>query len=509
MNLLLLFFIPMLGAIIAWLSGRLNSDYPRLIAVATLLLCFIPLVALWLNQDSDGLWFATFNTPWITRLNLNIHFAVDGLSFLLVALTLLISLLAVFASWQEINEKSGLFYLNLLLTISGIIGVFISLNLLLFFIFWEVMLVPMFFLINLWGHERRHYAALKFLIFTQLGGLFMLLSICALGVIHLQQTGQWSFDYLALSQLNLGAKEQQWLALGFMLAFLVKLPALPFHSWLPDAHTQAPTGASIILAAVLLKTSAYGIIRFVLVLFPQFVIDFAVVINTIAVAGIIYGASLAFAQSDLKRLVAYSSISHMGFVLLGCFSLNALALQGAIVQMVAHGFTSAGLFAVAGMIYDRYGTRDISRLGGLAQQVPQLSGLATVLAIATLGMPGLGNFIGEFLVLLGSFEQFKWFSVIAAAGLIFSACYCLLIIHRCFWGSASASNKQPVKDVNWREKLSLISLIIALLGLGLHPQPLLNLTDKLATRITLKDGQQTLVKTTLNQHKRGNKEQSP
>jgi len=489
MNLLILLLLPIVGALAAWLSGRINQHYPRWITLACLILCHIPLFSIWLNRSSGSAWFIHQQFPWLERLNLTLHFAMDGFNFLLVALTLFISLIALLASWQEISKRTGLYYLNFLLTIAGIIGVFISLNLLIFFVFWEVMLIPMFFLISIWGHEKRYYAALKFLIFTQLGGLLMLLSICALSIIHLQQYGHLSFDYLELSQLSLNSSQQNWLGLGFMLAFLVKLPALPFHSWLPDAHTQAPTGASIILAAILLKTSAYGIIRFVLVLFPQFSVDFATLINIIAVTGIIYGASLAFAQTDLKRLIAYSSISHMGFVLLGCFSFNAIALQGAIIQMIAHGLTSAGLFAVAGMIQTRYASRDLTKIGGLALQIPQLAGLTMIITIATLGMPGFGNFIGEFLVLIGSFEQYKIFSVIAATGLILSACYCLLVIHRCFWGELKTGAKQgsasPPLDLNRRERLTLISLIVALLMVGLQPQPILDLTAKLSQRITL------------------------
>ena len=486
MMLATIILLPLIGAVLAWLSSKINANYPRVVTLVILLLCFLPLITIMQQQaGSENIgsdWYSHFETDWLSRFNLNIHLAIDGFSAMLIALTLVIAIIALCASWSEIVDKCGLFYLNLLLTIAGIIGVFISLNLLLFFVFWEVMLVPMFFLINIWGHEHRHYAALKFLIFTQLGGLLMLLSICALGVIHFEQTGSWSFDYLQLQQISLSATQQNWLALGFMLALLVKLPALPFHSWLPDAHTQAPTGASIILAAILLKTSAYGIIRFVLVLFPDFSIQFAPLINTIAVVGIIYGAILAFAQSDIKRLIAYSSISHMGFVLLGCFSLNVLALQGAIVQMVAHAFTSAGLFYVAGIIQARYGTRDLNKLGGLATQMPKLAGLAMILIIATLGMPGLGNFVGELLVLLGSFEHFTLFSVIAATGLIFSACYCLSIIHRAFWGAAKEHERQ-ISDINAREKLSLMVLIVALFVLGLQPQYLLKFTDNLSVKI--------------------------
>lgn len=479
MILIWLIILPLIGAITAFFSQRLNPDYPRRVALITLLILWFPVLGLIpdLNSNSE-IWFVQFSIPWLVRLNINLDLALDGLSLVMVILTLLIALVAVASSWQEIKQRTGLFYLNLLLTITGILGVFIAIDLLVFFIFWEVMLVPMFFLINIWGHQNRHYAALKFLIFTQFGGLLMLVSICALALFHYQVTGQFSFNYDALQRLTIPPATQNWLALGFMVAFLIKLPAIPFHSWLPDAHTQAPTGASIILAAILLKTSGYGVIRFVLVLFPDFSLQFAPLINTIAVAGIIYGATLAFAQSDLKRLIAYSSISHMGFVLLGCFSFNLIAIQGAVVQMVAHGITSAGLFAVAGMIQHRYHTRDLNKLGGLSSTSPQLSGLAMVLVIATLGMPGLGNFVGEVLILLGSFDDFAHFSIIAASGLIFSACYGLLIIHRTFWGPNSHSNK--FDDINLTEKVTLLALIAILLVLGIHPQPLLDLTAQVS-----------------------------
>jgi len=496
MMLLMLILLPVAGAIIALLSQRYHCNSPRYVALLTLLATAIPVVSVLLQHgDSDSRWLAQFDSAWLPDLNIRLFFALDGLSLVMVTLTILISLVALASAWHEITSRSGLFYCNLLLTIAGIIGVFIALDLLMFFVFWEVMLVPMFFLINIWGHQNRHYAALKFLIFTQFGGLLMLISICALALLHQQATGQFSFNYLQLQQLHLSPTSQFWLGLGFMLAFLVKLPAVPIHSWLPDAHTEAPTAASIILAAILLKTSGYGLIRFVLVLFPDFTLQFAPLINTLAVVGIIYGALLAFAQTDLKRLVAYSSISHMGFVLLGCFSLSHIALQGAVVQMIAHGLTSAGLFAIAGMIQRRYHTRDLAQLGGLAQQVPKLSGMAMVLVMATLGMPGLGNFIGEFLVLVGSFESFKVASIVAATGLIFSACYALVIIHRTFWGpvylsrqtnSQASSPARNVADVNRLEQLTLLCLIVLLLLLGLHPQPVLDLIQQVsAITITL------------------------
>jgi len=481
--LLWLIILPVAGAVLALISQRFNRNYPRYVTLLTLVATALPIISLLVQYgDTDSRWLAQFNMAWLPKLNISVYLALDGLSLVMVALTVLMSLVALASAWQEITLRPGLFYCNLLLTIAGILGVFIALDLLIFFVFWEVMLVPMFFLINIWGHQNRHYAALKFLIFTQFGGLLMLISICALALLHQQSTGQLSFNYLALQQINLSPVSQFGLGLGFMLAFLVKLPAVPIHSWLPDAHTEAPTAASIILAAVLLKTSGYGLIRFVLVLFPDFSQQFAPLINTIAVVGIIYGALLAFAQTDLKRLVAYSSISHMGFVLLGCFSLSQIALQGAIVQMLAHGLTSAGLFAVTGMIQRRYQTRDLVKLGGLSGQVHKLSGLAMVLVIATLGMPGLGNFIGEFLVLLGSFEYFSIASVVAAAGLIFSACYGLVIIHRTFWGPTRAS-KAKVADINGLEQLTLLCLIGLLLLLGLHPQPIFDIIQQVSAEI--------------------------
>ena len=319
---------------------------------------------------------------------------------MLILLTLGLGVMSVIASWSEITERVGFFHFNLMLTLAGVIGVFLALDLFLFFFFWELMLVPMYFLIAVWGHERRIYAAIKFFLFTQGSGLLMFAAIVALALINYRQTGTLTFDYFALAKTQLGSTTQMWLMLGFFIAFAVKLPVVPFHTWLADAHTEAPTAGSVILAGLLLKTGAYGLLRFAVPLFPAASATFAPVAMTLGVIGILYGAMLAFAQDDMKRLVAYTSISHLGFVLLGIYAGNALALQGAIVQMLAHGLSTGALFILVGALQERLHTRDMRQLGGLWSTAPRIGAIGLFFAIASLGLPGLGNFVGEFLVLL-------------------------------------------------------------------------------------------------------------
>ena len=381
--------IPLLAGPLAWLAERRSQNWPRWIAVAALGLHLILSVIYWalsrheLDRSHPAAWLAELNLPWIPRFGISLHLALDGVSLLLVLLTAVLGLMAVLASWREVGERVGLFHWNLLWTLAGITGVFLAMDLFLFFVFWEVMLVPMYFLISIWGHDKRVYAGIKFFLFTQAGSLLMLVSILALAFVRYRQTGVLTFDYLGLIDTPLDPSTGLWIMLGFFVAFAVKLPAVPFHTWLPDAHTEAPTGGSVLLAGLLLKTGAYGLLRFAVPLFPQAAQTFAPIAMALGVLGIVYGAVLAFAQDDFKRLVAYSSISHLGFVLLGIFAWNGLALEGAVMQMLAHGLSTGALFMLAGALQERLGTRDMRRMGGLWTTVPRLGAVTLFFAVAS------------------------------------------------------------------------------------------------------------------------------
>lgn len=406
---------------------------------------------------------------WIESFNIEYSIALDQLSIVLIALTWLLAIICVLVSWHEIQSNVGFYYFNLLLTIAGIIGVFVAVDMFLFFFFWEVMLLPMTAIIAIWGHENRQFAALKFFIFTQVSSLLMLVAIIGTGYFHLMQTGQLSFYYPDWLLLDIPLSISQYLMFGFFIAFAVKLPSVPVHSWLPDAHTQAPTAGSVLLAGVLLKTGAYGLIRFVIFLFPQASLQFAPIAATLGVVSIIYGAKMAFAQQDFKRLVAYSSISHMGFVMLALFTFNSTAYQGVIVTLVAHGLSSAALFALAGMIYQRIHSRNLTDMGGFWHSAPRMGGFALAFAGAAFGLPGLANFIGEFFSLVGAFQVMPAFTIIAALGLIGSAIYGMVLFQTSFQGAA----KQDIIDLQLRELLICGSLLLMLLAIGLYPTLLL------------------------------------
>ena len=463
--------ILVLGAAAAWLAERLHRDAPRWIALAALAAHFGVLVSIWTGA-SGGPWIANLQVPWIAELGISFHLALDGLTVLLLLLTEALGVVAVLASWREIESRVGLFHFNLLLTLAGVAGVFLALDLFLFFFSWEAMLVPMYFIIAVWGHEQRIYASIKFFIFTQGSGLLMLLAILGLALAHRRATGTLTFDYFALLDTPLDPTTGFWLMLGFFIAFVVKLPAFPFHTWLPDAHTEAPTAGSVILAGVLLKTGAYGLLRFVVPLFPVAAHEIAPAAMWLGAIGVLYGAVLAFAQSDMKRLVAYSSVSHMGFVLLGVFAWNALALEGVVVQIVAHGLSTGALFIVVGFIQERLHTRDMRRMGGLASDVPRLAGLALTFAIASLGLPGLGNFVGEFLVLLGGFGVNRAATIVAACGLVTAVVYALTLVQRALHGGPR--EPRMIRDTSIRETAALGALVAALVWLGFYPQPLLD-----------------------------------
>ncbi|HEY3379351.1 MAG TPA: NADH-quinone oxidoreductase subunit M, partial [Armatimonadota bacterium] len=494
-----LIIIPLLGGLLSWLVERWSVRLTRWVALIAVLGDFLLAVWLWARHWGDvpltaqGAWMVDFTLPWIPQIGASFHLGLDGISLLLVLLTGLLGIFSVAASWLGIRTRVGLFHFNLLWTLAGIIGVFLALDLVLFYAFWEIMLVPLYFLIDLWGHEERHYAALKFFIFTQTGGLFLLLAILGLYFMHGANTGDYTFDYFRLLGTTMQPIAAFWLMFGFFVAFAVKLPAVPLHTWLPDAHTQAPVAGSVDLAGLVLKVGAYGMLRFLLPLFPEAARSFTPVVMTLAVVGILYGAILAFAQTDLKRLVAYTSISHMGFVLLGIFAWNPWGLQGAMLVIICHGISTGALFILVGMLDERVHTRDMDRLGGLWSSLPHLGGIGMFLAMASLGLPGLGNFIGEFLVLLGTYQVSVTFTVLAALGFILSVIYALWIIQRVFHGPPV--HTPSVRRLSLREGAMMFVSIAILLWLGLYPQAVLNTANgalrglqQLSGRVTAQTG---------------------
>ena len=465
-----LILLLLVGGLLAALTERLHLNAPRWASLAVLAAAGLYLLAVPVGAQET--------LAWIPRFGINVTLAMDGLSLALVALTLFLGVVAVVSSWTEIERNPGFFQFNLLWTLAGVVGVFTALDLFLFFVFWEVMLVPMYFLIAIWGHEERAYAAMKFFLFTQISGLLLLFAILTLVYSHYAASGDLTFAYADLLGADLHPTISFWLMLGFFVAFVVKLPGVPFHTWLPDAHTQAPTAGSVILAGILLKTGAYGLLRFVVPLFPEAALDFRWPAMLLGAVSVIYGGYLAYSQSDFKRLVAYSSISHMGFVLLGAFAWNVVAVQGAIVQMVAHGFSTAALFMMAGALQQRLHTREMGRMGGLWQRAPRMGAVALFFVVASLGMPGLGNFVGEFMVLLGAFQVDAPLAIAAAVGIVGAAVYALSLMQRSFQGAlqeAENGGTPTFADFGARELSVMILMMAALVWLGVHPNTLLDL----------------------------------
>ncbi|GAB5498161.1 MAG: NADH-quinone oxidoreductase subunit M [Pseudohongiellaceae bacterium] len=479
MILVLLISLLFVGGVLAWLAEALDPHLPRAVAMGSVLLTLLVMLFLLGAEPDAGGWLAAVDVPWLPRFGISFYLAVDGLSLLLLLLTGFLGAIAVASAWDEITERPGFFYFNLLWTLAGVLGVFLALDLFLFFFFWEVMLIPMYFIIAIWGHENKNYAAMKFFIFTQVSGLLMLVSILVLAYFHFVQFGDISFRYQDLLAVTFSGSIEMWVMLGFFIAFTTKLPSVPFHSWLPDAHSQAPTAGSVILAGILLKTGAYGLIRFAVPLFPDASMSFAPVAMTLAAFSILYCAKVAFAQDDLKRLIAYTSVSHMGFVTLGVYAWNEQALQGAVMTMLAHGLSAAALFMLAGGLQHRIHTRHMPDMSGFWRQVPRMATVALFFSVAALGMPGLGNFIGEFLALLGAFQANIVATVFAAIGLVLASVYSLWVIQQVFHGEYHADkvDSDHLTDLNRREMTFFIAMMLGLVWMGMYPQSFLSLSQ--------------------------------
>ncbi|NJL92877.1 MAG: NADH-quinone oxidoreductase subunit M [Anaerolineae bacterium] len=489
-------FAPLVGLIPLLFFGRLSDQQVRISTLITTLVTFgFSLLMLGSFDSADGGMQLEHIEEWIPGLGIYYHVGVDGISIWLVMLTTLIMPIAVLASWTSITERLRLYHGFLLMLETAMLGVFLSLDLFMFYIFWEISLVPMYFMIGIWGSkdktnffgremEARIYAAVKFFLYTMAGSILMLLAILWLG------NNAGTFDVTLISQmlrdgtLLLDTDTERLLFLGFFLAFAIKVPIWPLHSWLPDAHVQAPTAGSIILAGVLLKLGTYGLVRFNLDFFPNAAIDFAPYIAALAVIGILYGAWVSYAQTDVKKLVAYSSVSHLGFVVLGIFALNSTGVQGAVLQMVNHGISTGGLFLLVGMLYERRHTKAMNAFGGIWKVMPIYSGFALVITLSSMGLPGLNGFVGEFTILLGSANSEVisiWYTVLATIGVILAAVYMLYMFNNVFMGSVDKEENQELEDLSWRrnwyELSALIPLVILAFVIGLYPTVFFELMD--------------------------------
>ncbi|MCB2210888.1 NADH-quinone oxidoreductase subunit M [bacterium] len=468
-------FIPLLGALLLILVPASKSALIRGFSFVVMLIGFIVSLPLfWAFDASSAAFQFVEKVPWIPSIGINYHLGLDGISLLLVLLTTFLGPIVILGSGAIQKHLKG-YFISILLLQTGMLGAFLALDLFLFYIFWEVMLIPMYFLIGIWGGLERIYAAVKFFIYTMVGSLLMLVAILWIyfnttvpGIGH-------TFDYTQLVQYaHFDVHAQLWLFAAFALAFAIKVPMFPFHTWLPDAHVQAPTAGSVILAGVLLKMGTYGYIRFAMPMFPDGVDHFKPVMIALAVIGIVYGAMVSIAQKDMKKLVAYSSVSHLGFVMLGLFALNAQAVSGALIQMVNHGLSTGALFLLVGVVYDRRHTRMIADYGGIAKVMPWYAAVFTMVALSSIGMPGLNGFIGEFLILVGAFKSHPVWAIIAATGVILAAIYLLWMIRRVFYGPMTHKENESLTDLNLREWATLVPLLIFIVWIGVYPNTFLS-----------------------------------
>jgi len=449
--------LPLIGAVLALALGRNRDALVRQFALGISLLVFAASVVLWLRFDPTSADYQFVERyTWLPDFGISYHVGVDGISLFLVVLTTFLTPIALLCSWDSIEERVREFSFFMLVLEAAMIGVFVSLDLFLFYLFWDAMLIPMYFLIGIWGYDRRIYAAIKFMLYTMAGSVLMLLAIIWLAYYHQSVTGVPSFDLVDLYALSVPGGVQTWLFLAFAVAFAIKVPLFPFHTWLPDAHVQAPTAGSVILAGVLLKMGTYGLLRFAFPLFPQAAMAFVPWIALLSVIGIVYGALVAMVQPDMKKLVAYSSVSHLGFVVLGLCALNVNGVHGAVYQMLAHGISTGGLFLIVGMLSDRRHTRAIAEYGGLKAVTPKLVAAFLLVTLASVALPGMNGFVGEFLILLGAFGSTRLdgahvYTAVAATGVILSAVYMLWMFQRVNYGAITNEKNRGLRDLSLRE----------------------------------------------------------
>jgi NADH-quinone oxidoreductase subunit M len=494
--------IPTLGAVLVWAAPTPRrrglapgSDEiaagvahgPRWIALLVLVVEFVVSLGLWWSFDvSIPGWQALVDVPWIPAWGVRFTLGIDGIALMMILLTTFIMVLSALGSWTGVRTRTHGYYSLMLLLTAGMLGVFMSLDLFLFYVMWEVMLVPMYFIIGIWGGERRIYASVKFFIYTMVGSLLMLVAIVYLGLHAADpRTGTPNFSYDAILQtVQVGPTAALWLFGAFFLAFAVKVPMFPFHTWLPDAHVEAPTAGSVVLAGIMLKLGTFGFIRLAVPLFPDAAMreEVRMVILGLAVVGIIYGALVSLVQPDFKKLVAYSSVSHLGFVMLGIFALTVQSVQGALLVMINHGISTGALFFLIGMIYERRHTRMIEAYGGIARAVPLFAALLTIVTFSSIGVPGTNGFVGEFLVLLGAYRMHPVLSVISATVIIFAAAYLLWAIQRILFNPLDKAENQHIPDLNRRELALMMPLIACIIWLGVYPTPVLRRMEVAATQ---------------------------
>src|SRR5262245_26402312 len=477
----LILFLPLAGALVVLLIPKQNEDAIRWVANITAFAGFLVSVPLWFRYNPQSADFQFIErTAWIPSVGAEYFLGVDGFSVLLILLTTLMGFIAILSSWNAITERVKEYYIFLLVLQTGMLGAFMALDFLLFFLFWEVMLVPMYFLIGIWGSANRLYSAIKFFLYTLVGSVVMLLGILALYFYNHSQTGMYTFDVTQYQKLNLPFDLQWWIFLAFFLGFAIKVPMFPFHTWLPDAHTDAPTAGSVILASVLLKMGTYGFIRFSLPILPEATRYFVPFVVGLCIIGIVYGALVALAQKDWKRLVAYSSVSHMAMVMLGMFALNPVGITGSIVQQLNHGISTGALFLLVGVVYERRHTREISEYGGLSKVMPAYAAVFLVMTMSSIGLPTLNGFIGEFLILQGAFIHSKMWAAFAASGVVLGAAYMLYLYQRTMFGKVENAKNEKLPDLSLREFATFAPLIVLAVWIGLYPKPFL---DRLNTSV--------------------------